>query len=205
MNINDILNQYVKNELAKHRFYSEVGKVVSVDEDNMICEVSFISSNANKDVRLGSVISEDSTAKDSSSLIILPKIDTFVIVTFLNETTGFISQYSEVDKILYVISNKTVQIDETEITIQSGDRYIKLDDSFIEMDGNADFMVRFSELETGFNQLKSDFNSFVNTIYNVHVHPGVTAGAASTAPSPSTGSPSSADISGAKIDEIKTS
>ena len=66
-------------------------------------------------------------------------------------------------------------------------------------------MVRFSELETGFNELKDDFNNFISTVYNTHIHPGVLSGGASTSPTPSTGSSSSADISAAKIDEIKTS
>lgn len=76
-------------------------------------------------------------------------------------------------------------------------------DGTIEIKGDDDNMVRFSELEIAFDELKSDFNSLV-TAYNAHVHPGVTAGGASTAPTPSSGSSSTADVSGAKIDEVKT-
>ncbi len=73
----------------------------------------------------------------------------------------------------------------------------------LELNGDDDNMVRFSELKSAFDELKSDFNSLV-TAYNSHVHPGVTSGGASTAPTPSSGSSSTADISGAKIDEVKT-
>lgn len=59
--------------------------------------------------------------------------------------------------------------------------------------GNAKNMTRFQELESGFNQLRDDFNSFLT-----HVH-----GGSGTPPTPPV-APSTADISGAKIEEIKT-
>ena len=65
--------------------------------------------------------------------------------------------------------------------------------------GSTKNLTRFQELEAGFNQLKSDFNAHVSK-YNGHTHTG------STGPIVPAGAstPSSADISGAKIDEIKT-
>lgn len=76
-------------------------------------------------------------------------------------------------------------------------------DGTCEIGGSANHMTRYEELETAFNELKSDFNTHVNN-YNTHVHPGVLAGPASTAVTVSVSTPSQADISGAKIDEIKT-
>lgn len=76
-------------------------------------------------------------------------------------------------------------------------------DGTMELGGDTDFMARFSELKAGFDQLKSDFNSHVNT-FNAHVHPGVTAGAGSTAVTATPGTASAASIDAAKIDEIKT-
>lgn len=78
--------------------------------------------------------------------------------------------------------------------------YLK-NDGTAEFGGNSDFMVRYNELKTGFDQLKNDFNALV-TLYNSHVHPSPAGG--STGPTPSSGSSSAADISGAKINEIKT-
>lgn len=66
-------------------------------------------------------------------------------------------------------------------------------DGTCEIGGNTKHMTRFEELESGFNTLKSDFNA--------HVHPGVTPGGSSTGPIVT---PSTADISGAKIEEVKT-
>lgn len=75
------------------------------------------------------------------------------------------------------------------------------------INGDGDNAVRYSELETAFNQLKSDFDSLVSA-YNSHIHtttatvgPGPTPGV--IAPTTSSGSPSTADITPAKIDNIK--
>jgi phage gp45-like len=76
-------------------------------------------------------------------------------------------------------------------------------DGTIELNGNSDFAVSFTDLKTAFDQLKNDFNTFVNTKYNVHVHPGVTAGPASTAVTLTLGAPSAADMSAAKVESVK--
>ena len=69
----------------------------------------------------------------------------------------------------------------------------------IEINGNNDFAVRFSELETGFNQMKTDFNNFIN-IFNTHTQ--VVSGGSAQAPA-IPGVQTSADISGAKVNEVK--
>ncbi len=85
--------------------------------------------------------------------------------------------------------------------------YIHLkNDQTMEIGGNADFMVRYSELETAFNQLKSSHNSLVNA-FNTHTHATAATGPPSTptpVPSVIPAQTSSADITGAKIEEIKT-
>ena len=57
--------------------------------------------------------------------------------------------------------------------------------------------VEFARLQTAFNQLKADFDALV-TKYNTHVHPGVTAGGASTAVTLNIGVPSIADMTPAE-------
>lgn len=80
-------------------------------------------------------------------------------------------------------------------------------DGTCEIGGNSDNMVRYSKLETAFNDLKSDFNDLVSK-YNLHTHlyaglPPSSTGF--TSPTTSTDTPSLADITGARINEIKTS
>lgn len=111
----------------------------------------------------------------------------------------------------YINTNQSVEIGETKIYSTDADlaeqMYLHLkNDGTAEFGGDSDFMVRYSELETAFNQLKSDFNTLVST-YNSHTHPfvGLAVGVpGSTAPTASSGSSSTADITGAKIEEIKT-
>lgn len=82
--------------------------------------------------------------------------------------------------------------------------YIHLkNDGTCDIGGNSDNMVRYSELKSAFDELKQDFNTHVQN-YNLHVHPGVTPGPSSTAVTPTVSTPSQADISNAKIEEIKT-
>ncbi len=79
-------------------------------------------------------------------------------------------------------------------------------DGTIEVNGDSDNMVRFSELESGYNELKSDFNSHIinwNAFAAAYVPGGPTP--VGLPPTATTSSSSAASISGAKIDEIKTS
>lgn len=71
-------------------------------------------------------------------------------------------------------------------------------DGTIEIGGDAKNMVRYQELEQGFNQLRTDLNNFITT-YNLHTH-----AANGGAPPAAQGTPSTADISASKIDEVKT-
>lgn len=83
-------------------------------------------------------------------------------------------------------------------------------DGTMEIGGNTKHMVRYEELKTEFDKLKQDFNSLV-TKYNSHVHPIINGfplasppGVVTSGPTPTTATPTTADISGSKIDEIKT-
>lgn len=75
-----------------------------------------------------------------------------------------------------------------------------LNTGILELNGNADFAVRFNALQTAFDQLVTDFNNLV-TVHDTHMHP--TAATGSPSLPTITGTASSADMSGAKIDEIK--
>ena len=79
-------------------------------------------------------------------------------------------------------------------------------DGTYEIGGDVDNAVRYSKLEDAFNELKDDFNALVQD-YNTHIH--VTTATVGLAPvgtiSPTTsqGTPSVADITPAKVDEVK--
>jgi hypothetical protein len=111
----------------------------------------------------------------------------------------------------YVNKDLITDVGESRIfsTDESGELKMFLhlkNDGTAEFGGNIDNMVRFSQLEAAFDTLKYDHNALVNA-FNTHTH----ATAAPGPPVPPTPIPSvvpavisTADISGAKIDEIKT-
>jgi len=67
----------------------------------------------------------------------------------------------------------------------------------------TNFLVKFNELKTGFDLLKTEVNAIV-TIFNAHVHTGVTSGPASSAISPTPAIPATATIDSSKATKIKT-
>lgn len=75
----------------------------------------------------------------------------------------------------------------------------------IKMGGDAKNMVRFQEMEAAFNELKADYNDLESkwSAFAAAYVPGspVFTG---TPPTAASGSQATADISGAKIEEIKT-
>lgn len=84
--------------------------------------------------------------------------------------------------------------------VESFSAHLK-NDGTCSLGGEEDNMVRYSKLEKAFNDLKADFNALVS-MFNSHVH----ASAPNGPPTPpgSQATASAADISPAKINEIKT-
>ena len=77
-----------------------------------------------------------------------------------------------------------------------------LQSGIVEINGNNDFAVRFNELQSAFDEFKDDFNQLV-TDYTGHKHAGVQSGGSLTAIPDTPGTESSADISAAKVEEVK--
>jgi len=114
----------------------------------------------------------------------------------------------------YINKNQLAEIGESRIFSIDSDGQVVMslllkNDGTAEFGGDSDFMVRFNELKDGFDELKGDVNAFVID-YNAHTHittatVGPSAVPGIIAPTTSLADPSIADISGAKISEIKTS
>jgi hypothetical protein len=118
--------------------------------------------------------------------------------TDANPIAGMVAIYAETSVkgkqvvIGYINRNQLAQPGEHRIFSTDADGNLKFSiwlkaDGTCEIGGNANHLTRFEDLQTGFNQLLSDFNA--------HVH-------ASNGAPPTT--PSSASITNAKIDQIKT-
>jgi hypothetical protein len=75
-------------------------------------------------------------------------------------------------------------------------------DSEVILNQGTDFAVAYTDLKTAFDKLKTDLNNFIS-VFNSHVHPGVTAGGASTSATITPGTASTADMSASKVEKVK--
>lgn len=66
----------------------------------------------------------------------------------------------------------------------------------------TDYAVAYEDLKVGFDTLKADFNNLI-TVFNAHVHSGVTTGGGSSAVSPTPGTPSTASIDASKVETVR--
>jgi len=105
---------------------------------------------------------------------------------------------------MYPQTDLISSFDDTNLQIRtsSGSGITLTPGGIIELNGNADFVTAYTDLKIAFDQLKTDLNNFI-TIFNAHIHSGVTTGPGSSGSSPTPGTPSTADMSGAKVDTVK--
>jgi len=81
-------------------------------------------------------------------------------------------------------------------------------DSEVVINEGEDWAVQFTEMKAAFDELKTDFNNFVANIYNTHIHAttatiGATATPGVIGATTSTGTETSADMAGAKIEKVR--
>jgi hypothetical protein len=108
------------------------------------------------------------------------------------------------------IDGDNVKIEHTgKIILDDGTGTITMDAGTTTTDGTetvlqsgADFAIQFTNMKTAFDTMKTDLNNFVIWA-TAHVHPGVLAGAASTAVAVPPPVQSGADMSGAKVTDVR--
>ena len=156
--------------------------------DRLLLQVQITDADDVHTVEYMSPPGEDSNPPDGAKVLIIDVGRAYKIAIAADDNIS--PSMAEGEKKLYSISEGSIAA------------FINfLSSGIVEINGNDDFAVRYNELETGFNQLKADFNNFVTSVFNAHNHPTAPNGPVST-PSVS-GSSSAADISAAKVDEVK--
>jgi phage gp45-like len=170
---------------------SEVTKNKDADEDSRILQVELTNTDDVQSIEQMGQVGEDSSPQPGARVIVLDLSPSYRVAVAAED--GVTPAVADGEKEFYSYDSSGSKL----ATIRL------LSDASIELNGNTDFAVAFDDLKVAFDQLRDDFNDFVSTVFNVHAHPGVTAGAASTGPPPVGGSPSSADMAGAKVDSIK--
>ena len=97
MNNRDLINQIVNTK----EIYSKRCKVESVDKNKFSCTVSYIE---NPSIKMNNVRLSPDT---DSTFIQFPKVGTTVIVSFLADNVGFVTQTNEVEGYYMATSEKS--------------------------------------------------------------------------------------------------
>lgn len=177
-NIREILNEIVKN---RDEIYSIVAKVIEVDETARTIDVEPLNGDAEiYGVRLQADI------ESTNGVVVIPKVDTNVIVTFMNKSTGFVSLVTDVDKV-HIMSETEITIDCDDITINGGDN---------------DGLVIVSELVTKLNNIENWISQFA-TVWSSHVHTDPISGSTGTTVSPAPTPPTTTVQSDLENDKVK--
>lgn len=133
-----------------------VGKVISVDESQMVCDIDVQGAPDMQDVRLRSVIDSGETG-----ILITPTIDSYVLVGLINnrKESAFVCSYSSVDSVKLLTDD--IQL--------AGDEFgglIKIND----------LVDKINTIENAVNQLKTEFNT------HMHISPPAPVSPVTTAP-----------------------
>ena len=140
LNLSEILEQFVKGQLDKENFYSIIGKAVNVNEDERTCDLEPIEDEATREgIRLQSAIDGD------NGFVLIPKENSFIVVSFFDSRTGFVSLTSELEKIIW----------DVELTQING--------------GDNGGLINIEPLIDKINQLEDALNSHIK-IFNSHIH-----------------------------------
>lgn len=89
----ELINQYVENRMNRENIYSDLAKVVSVDDTTRKATVTILTSDLEVEARIQASINL------TGGLYIKPTIDSYVVVTWINKSLCFISLYSDIDSI----------------------------------------------------------------------------------------------------------
>ena len=159
----------------------EVAKNRDGESNRLMLQVQISDSDDIQTVELLNAQGEDNNPIDGAQVVIVDLGSAFKVAIATND--GIAPSMTVGEKKVYSIDGAG--------DISAFINY--LSNGIIELNGNDDFAVRFSALEAAFNQLKDDVDA------HTHLY---TPGAGTPT---QTGTPpaSTADISGAKIDNIK--
>ena len=155
--------------------------VDAVDEAARTCTVTTVSSK-------GAVTIENVQlmASIDDGMLIIPVVDSTVIIAYSTFNSPFVVLFSGVAKVLVVggENNATVQVDDDGVLLEIGDTKITIADGEITFnDGAMGGLVKVVELTQKLNALENKVNALL-TAYNSHVHSGVTTGPGSSGPTP---------------------
>lgn len=90
-----VINQYIEAYLRKEKYYSDLAKVVSVDDTTKKAVVEIVNSDLQVKSRTHASINV------TGGFYIKPSVDSYVIINWVNTELSYIALYSEVDAIIF--------------------------------------------------------------------------------------------------------
>ncbi|MEI8111180.1 MAG: hypothetical protein WCH59_09345 [Chitinophagia bacterium] len=160
-----------------------LGVVESVNVPDRICAVTAISGNESvtfENVQLMASIDD--------GILLIPSIGSTVIVAYSTFNQPFIALFSGLDKVLLVAgeNNASIQIDENGLLLEIADTKLNISNGLMQFnDGSLGGLVKVIELTQKLNNLENKVNSLIS-VFNSHVHTGVTTGAGASGTTPTT-------------------
>ena len=152
--IGDLLNKIVGD--TEGSYFSLVGRVLAIDKDARTCDVEPLNGTAILyDVKLQADENSD------NGFLAMPVKNSHVIVTFLNNKTGFVSAFSTLEKFEIVIGGQTFLIDKKGLKLakQNADLREQLDKMF--------------DLQSDILQLLTTFQLMTNVGVTTNVMPNI--------------------------------
>jgi len=137
--IPEILKKFHDMFVSGDKIFTLIGTAKNVDATKRVCDFEPIGDEADRfNVRLQSVISE------TLGLVLIPKENSTIGISFLNSTMAFVSLTSKLEKIL---------IDTDLVQFNGGDN-----DGLVNI---KDLITKLNNLETDMNTLKAAFSAWV--------------------------------------------
>jgi hypothetical protein len=93
-NIAEVLQEFIFHTLKDEEYYSRIGVVKSVNDEEKTAEIELINGDILDDVRLQQVAS-------NSGIFYKPSVNSVVLISFTDKTTAYISLFSQLDEIIF--------------------------------------------------------------------------------------------------------
>jgi phage gp45-like len=105
---------------SKDEVYSQIAKVIAVDKAERTCAVEPANGDAEiYDVRLQAVIS------GSNGFVLIPKVGSDVIVTFLGKETAHVTMVAEVESFSLIVDKQELLYDNKGLSVKSSSSDLK--------------------------------------------------------------------------------
>lgn len=149
--------QRIAGTQLKNNLFNVPASVVSVDEATRTCVVETLGGDESitiEGVRL--------MANIDDGLLIVPEVESDVIVSYSTLYPPFICQFSAIKKLLLVVSENTVSVEVNEdgVLVELNDTKISLTDGKIQFnDGAFDGLVKVAELTDKLNTIEDSINA----------------------------------------------